>query len=268
MSTQTGNALPFGIATSLAAVFLVACSQQPRKQPSKTTDIPAVAPPSAKTVASCKQEDDRELCKAACESGSNQSCAFLGVQLLQAGMHEDAERPLVQACNAEVALGCGGLGSLHGLRKDWVAAKEALETGCSLGDGLACESLGGVVQGANGAPQPTDVTTALKAAVPLYRKACDLGATRGCGWVAAAISDGAVQGSLKDALDLYVKACSGGAMPMACRHAVGLFHKGTPESQQLASQFDAERLGEDLLSRGCKLGDRKACDLLQGQPAK
>jgi TPR repeat protein len=107
----------------------------------------------------------------------------------------------------------------------------------------------------------------LKEALGFYRKACDLGASRGCGWVAAAILDGVGQGSLKDALSLYVRACRGG-MGVACRQAAGLLYLDTVESRQLAAELDAQRLTADLLTRGCKLGDREACDMLAKRPAQ
>jgi TPR repeat protein len=132
-----------------------------------------------------------------------------------------------------------------------------------MGDGLACESLGGLARGLDGSPQPTDVTRGLREAIPFYRKACDLGATRGCGWVAGAITDGFTQGALKDAFQLYVKACNGpDKMPVACRAAVSVLHQGTAESRELAAEYDLDRLSVELLKRGCKLGDAQACELL------
>lgn len=45
--------------------------------------------------------------------------------------------------------------------------------------------------------------------------------------------------------------------------AAGLFHRGTAESRELARGFDVDRLTEDLLSRGCDLGDAESCELLR-----
>lgn len=251
----------------VAAAFALGCGQHEAKGTSQAP--PVAAQPDPKPVPPCNPEDGVGACEAACDAGVQESCAFLGLLLLRDGQHDKAEPLLTRACAARIALGCGGLGSLHVLRKAWEPAREYLERGCSMGDGLACESLGGLVQGGGGAPAPADVTRALQEAVPLYRRACELGATRGCGWVAAAIADGAIEGTLQEALELYVKACGGAdSMPIACRHAVGLLHRGSDESRQLASQFDVERLTADLLSRGCELGDTMSCELLSQQRAE
>ncbi len=207
----------------------------------------------------CDETASVSTCEKECKSGDKKACALLGIKFLQEGKTAEAEPPLLKACKAKVGLGCGGLGSLYGLLKQPAKSKKYLTKGCSLNDGLACESLGGLTQFDK---KPNQTTARLRRSIPYYRKACKLGATRGCGWVAAAISEGLIEGTLKEALQLHTKACHGPyPMPIACRHAVGLFHKGTPESKQLAKEFDVSRLSVDLLTRGCKLGDQKSCDL-------
>ena len=256
------------LAYVIVAILSIACSRLSNESSSHATPQQPTPHSSAKREP-CKLQDGAADCKAACDAGSQQSCANLGILLLQDGDQQNAERLLTQACNAQIALGCGGLGSLHGLRKQWELAGQYLQKGCKMGDGLACESLGGLAQASDRAPRPADAEQGLRDAVPYYRRACDLGATRGCGWVAAAISDGLVAGTLQEALDLGTKACGGGdPMPIACRHAVELFERNTAESHELAARYDVERLTADLLSRGCKLGDSKSCDLLSKRQAR
>jgi hypothetical protein len=249
-----------------SAALAVACARHPGEETRGSPAAPPAAPRAAVRAQPCTADDPVAVCRPACDAGDAQSCAFLGIALLQAGDRQAAEQPLTRACRARIALGCGGLGSLHVLRKEWRPARTFLQDGCSMGDGLSCESLGGLVQGADGAPAAADVAQRARDAIPFYRKACALGATRGCGWVAAAIDDGLVSGTLEEALTLYVKACGGGdPMPIACRQAVGLLRRGTPEARRLAAGYDVKRLTADLLARGCKLGDQPSCALLSGQ---
>jgi TPR repeat protein len=258
------------VVATVAAISLAACSQRDLDSPSTSalegTPVAATTsgtPHRAMPVPPCKPEDGVDACRRFCKFGSHESCAYAGVLLLQAGTLEDAQGPLVDSCGAGIALGCGALGSLHGLKNDWKTAREYLEKGCSMGDGVACESLGGIEHGFNSAQPPADPTQAFRNAVPLYRRACDMGVSRGCGWVAAGITDGAIDGSLKEALGLYVKACGGHpAMPVACRQAAGILQMETPESRELARDAATAGSAAGLLKRGCELGDEESCELL------
>lgn len=215
----------------------------------------------------CKPQDGPAICKASCKKGSQESCAVLGVMHLQGAAggkadYTEAERLLRGACSAKVALGCGGLGSLlGGIKKDFKRARPFLEKGCKMGDALACESMGGLVQGAH-KPQspPSDITAAARKAHVYYKRACDLGSAKGCGWCAAFIVDKIVPGTAKEALELYLKACGGG-MAVACHQGVNLLNQDTPESKALAASLDAARLSADLLKRGCELGDAQSCEM-------
>ncbi|MCC7385058.1 MAG: sel1 repeat family protein [Deltaproteobacteria bacterium] len=181
-----------------------------------------------------------------------------------AGKKDEAEAILVRTCSASIAAGCGGLGYLYSIRKDWGKARRYLERGCALGDGLVCEGLAQFVSGAEGAPPRSDAVAAYRDALPYYRRACELGVPRTCAFVAAGISDGIVKGTAAEALNLYLKACHGANdTPMACRSAADLLHTGTAESRQLAERFDVERMTKELLTRGCKLGDRECCKAIE-----
>ena len=169
-----------------------------------------------------------------------------------------AETLLRGACSANVALGCGGLGSLYGVRKNFKRARPLFEKACGMGDALSCESLGGIEQGAADNKLPADAPATARRASQYYRRACDLGSGTGCLWVAAFIADKMVPGTAKEALDLYLKACNLG-MGMACRHAAELLSKETPEWRELAATLDAARLSAELFKQGCRLGDAKAC---------
>jgi TPR repeat protein len=169
-----------------------------------------------------------------------------------------AEPLLRRACDAKVALGCGGLGSLYGVQQNFKKARPLFEKACTMGDALSCESLGGLAMGADGGKPPADINAATRKANVYYKRACALGAGTACGFCAAFIVDKIVEGTAKEALELYVKACSSG-MAMACRQAADFLMKDTPESKALAAGYDAPRLAADLIKRACKLGDPKAC---------
>ena len=213
--------------------------------------------------AACVPKDGPDVCKQQCDAGSQESCAVLGIMYLrgEVGTKPDlgkAEPLLRRACDAKVALGCGGLGSLQGVQGNFKKARPLFERACTMGDALSCESLGGLAMGADGVKPPSDATAAARKANVYYKRACELGSGTACGFCAAFIVDKIVEGTAREALELYVKACSGG-MAIACRQAADLLVKETPESKELAAAYDAPRLTADLLKRACKLGDAKAC---------
>jgi uncharacterized protein len=221
---------------------------------------PAIARPEP---AACVPKDGPDACKQKCDAKSQQSCAVLGVMYLrgQVGDKHDlakAEPLLRRACNANVALGCGGLGSLLGVKGNVKKARPLFEKACAMGDALSCESLGGLTMGADRVTPPPDPTAAARKANVYYKRACELGAGTACGFCAAFILDKIVDGTVKEAFELYVKACSDG-MAIACRKAADLLARDTPESKDLAAGYDTPRLTTDLLKRACKLGDPKAC---------
>lgn len=220
---------------------------------------------SADPAPACKPADGAAACKQSCDKGSQDSCAVLGVMHLQGVNgkpdHAQAEKLLQRACTAKVALGCGGLGSYYGaVKKDWKRARPLLEQGCKMGDGLACESIGGVINGADPTlPKPKDLKAAARESWPYYKRACELGTTAGCGFAAVFIADKMVAGTARSALELYMKACERG-MGIACRQGAALLVRNDPESKALAASLDTRRLVADLLKRGCALGDRPSCD--------
>ncbi len=220
-------------------------------------------------TAACQPQDGSDACMKKCEAKSQESCAVLGIMYLrgQVGNKPDYTRaePLLRgACSAEVALGCGGLGSLYGVQKKFKQARPLFEKACKMRDALSCESLGGLILGADGGkPPPSNLTASTRKANVYYKRACELGAPTACAFCAAFIVDKIVQGTAKEALELYVKACSGG-IGMACRQAADFVMRDTPESKELAATLDAPRLSADLLKRACELGDTKACARASG----
>lgn len=227
--------------------------------------IPIVlaAPVARSEPAACVAKDGPDACRKKCSVKSQQSCAVLGIMYLRGDASRKPDlvkaEPLLRgACDAKVALGCGGLGSLYGVRSDFGKARPLFEKACTMGDPLSCESLGGLTLGADRGTAPADIKAASQKANVYYKRACELGSGTACGFCAAFIVDKIVDGTAKEALDLYVKACSGG-MAIACRQAADLLGKNTPESKQLAAAYNAPRLTADLLKRACKLGDAKAC---------
>jgi TPR repeat protein len=223
----------------------------------------AASPRSA--PAACQPQDGADACQARCDAGSQQSCAVLAIMYLRgevAAGRDDAkaERPLRRACAAKVPLGCGGLGSFYAaVRKDFKKARPLYERACDAGDVLSCESLGGIALGraALDGSTPADPPAARKANV-YYRKACELGSAVACAYCAAFIADKDVDGTAREALDLYGKACARG-MGFACLQAVDLLTSDRQEWKQLAETFDLPRLSADLLQRACKLGETAAC---------
>lgn len=223
----------------------------------------AASPAARSEPAACVPKDGPDACKQKCDAKSQQSCAVLGIMYLrgQVGTKQDltkAEPLLRRACDANVALACGGLGSLHGVKGNFKKARPLFEKACTMGDALSCESLGGLAMGADHVPPPSEATAAARKANVYYKRACELGSGTACGFCAAFIVDKIVEGTAKEAFELYVKACSDG-MAIACRKAAELLAKDTPESREVAAGYDAPRLTADLLKRACKLGDPKAC---------
>jgi hypothetical protein len=211
----------------------------------------------------CRRQDGADACMKKCEARSEVSCAVLGLMYLRGEVgnkpdHAKAEPLLHRACSAKVALGCGALGSLYGVRGDFARARPLFEKACGMGDALSCESLGGIILGADGSEARSDLLAATRKANVYYKRACDLGAATACAFCAAFIVDKIVKGTVKEALELYVKACNG-RMALACRQAADLVTGDTPESKALAATLDAPRLAAELLSRACKLGDTNAC---------
>lgn len=227
----------------------------------------AAAEPAGRPAASCTPREGAGACKAACATGSQESCAILGIMHLRGEVDGGADQSIAEhllrgACKAKIALGCGGLGTLYMSNRNQRRARTLFEKGCTMGDALACESLGGMSLGFDGAKSASrDIRISTRVAVVYYRKACGLGSGAGCVWVAAAIADGAITGTLAEALDLYVKACSLG-VGIACRQAVELLTSETPAARALAQSLDVPRLSASLLEHGCKLADAKSCTLL------
>ena len=210
----------------------------------------------------CAYEDGPQKCKAQCDQGSQTSCASHGLMYLRGQFvtsdRAAAEPLLRKACDANVPVGCGGLGSLFVVRGNLKSARPLLERGCNMGDGLSCESLAGIEAELETAKPKPDMNALVRRQSPFYRRACELGTANGCAFVAASIVDKTIDGSAQEALELYVKACSRGNAT-ACRHAAGLLHRNEPEWKAIAAKFDVDRLTADLLSRACKLGDAKSC---------
>lgn len=176
-----------------------------------------------------------------------------------------AEPLLRKACDAKVAVGCGALGSLFAMRGNPKAGRPFLERGCNMGDGLSCESLAGMEIELEAAKPKPDFGAAIRRQVPFYRRACELGTANGCAFVAAAITDKAIDGSAQEAFDLYFKACNRDS-GTACRLTASLLHRDEPEWKAIAAKLDVNRMTADLLRRGCKQGDAKSCSSAKQSP--
>lgn len=210
----------------------------------------------------CEYQDGPQKCKTRCDQGSQTSCASLGLMYLRGQFVKSdlaaAEPLLRKACDANVPVGCGGLGSLFVVRGNLKSGRPLLERGCNLGDGLSCESLAGIEAELEAAKAKPDFDAVTRRQIPLYRRACELGTANGCAFVAAFLVDKALDGSAQEAFDLYVKACSRGNA-IACRHTARLLHRNEQEWKAIAAKLDVKRLTADLMSRACKLGDAKSC---------
>ncbi|MBS1121838.1 MAG: Sel1 domain repeat-containing protein [Deltaproteobacteria bacterium] len=231
---------------------------------SDTAKVEATKPEPPAVVTPCTYEEGREACTLKCDRGSNESCAVLGLMYLRGDVmktdYPKAKALLERACAADVAVGCGGLGSLYGaVEKDFARARPMFEKGCSRGDPLSCESLGGIEAGADG-HKVDDHLAASRRANVYYRRACELGSGPGCAFAAVMIADKTVEGQMSESLDLYMKACGRG-VGMACRHGAKFLNKDTPEWKQVAATVDSTQLTADLLERGCKAGDVESCKL-------
>jgi uncharacterized protein len=217
----------------------------------------------------CEYADGPQACKARCDQGSQASCASLGLMYLRGDLVTSdpvaAERLLRKACDGKVAIGCGALGSLYVMRRDLKTGRPLLERGCNLGDGLSCESLGGLETELEMAKPTPDVPALVRRQAPFYRRACELGMANGCAFLAAFIVDKAISGTAQEAFDLYFKACNRGN-GTACRLTAQVLHRSEPDWKAIASKLDVDRITADLLSRACKQGDAKACALTKPTP--
>jgi uncharacterized protein len=224
--------------------------------------LPSLVRVSSSEPPACEYEDGPQKCKTRCDQGSQTSCASLGLMYLRGQFVKSdlaAAEPLLQkACDANVPVGCGGLGSLFVVRGNRELGRPLLERGCNMGDGLACESVAGIEGELEAAKPKRDIKELIRRQTPFYRRACELGTANGCAFVGAFILDKAIDGSAQEAFDLYVKACSRGNA-IACRRTAGLLHRNEQEWKAIAAKLDVDRLTADLMSRACKLGDAKSC---------
>ena len=210
---------------------------------------------------------DANACQAACKEGSDFACVLYARHqaLGRNGLKTDvaaARKTLESYCGAPRtndlgkrqvrAYACGVLGSLVGAgivggKKDLPRAKSLFEIGCTDGDPLSCESLGGIYGGYAG-EEHIDFAKSLR----WYERGCELQNGRCCQMAGAILGDGAT--GKKD------PARSAKFFGMACEQdlapACGLLAKYYATGQGVKK--DAKRAAT-LSEKACRLGYQKAC---------
>ena len=173
---------------------------------------------------------------------------------------------LERACAANVAVGCGGLGSLYGVvEKNFARARLMFEKGCSgRGPTVVREPWWGSRQERTATRSMTTLPHLDERTSTTDGRASS-GSGPGCAFAAVMIADKTVEGPMSESLDLYMKACGRG-VGIACRQGAKFLNKDTPEWKQVAATVDSARLTADLLERGCKAGDAESCKLKAQTP--
>lgn len=191
----------------------------------------------------------------ACAAGYVPSCSNL-VQLYASpryGIQDDARVAEYTARGCELKDGgaCFSLGVMretgHGVPADVVAAAQAYELACELGEINGCAARGALaLAGAPGlAKDPAE-------AARRFRQACDHGQATACAVLAQQIDQGdGLPADPAQATELFARACDGEVAEacaiLARRHQKG---RGTAKDKDLARQ---------LWFRACSLGHDKAC---------
>jgi TPR repeat protein len=185
------------------------------------------------------------------KADAEQAAALL---LYNAGNHAKARPAFEAACKAGNGLACFSAGFMwskgEGGKADDKKARGFYESGCKLGDGGACNNLANFQNSGRGGPADP------VAAVATYERACAANNQLGCFQAAKYLKYGDASGKVKidgpRAHVYYVKACELG-MGAAC------FIAGSNALNGFDTPVDVVR-GRALLSRGCALGDKEACE--------
>jgi uncharacterized protein len=214
------------------------------------------------------QASPGESLESQCDKGDIESCASLGLRLLNDPGPRSLRAPdyLRKACDADHAAACNNLGFAYdhriGALSDSSKAFELFSRACDLGSAMGCSNAGRLARNTNTAD-----------AAELFDRACKLGAKDGCVALAGTVeqmrsnceakpaqcnnwgyvhSNGiGVAMDKKRALEIYEKACSAGAAS-ACYNAGLLFTKGA------TGKVDNTR-ATARFQRACKMKHDEAC---------
>jgi uncharacterized protein len=208
---------------------------------------------------SCNTAAEQTRCEAACDAKQFDSCARLGLAVINTGNAKLLPRGIAlleKACTGKAALGCGGLGSLYmggiGVPRDPVRAVKLFEGACTGGDALSCESLGGWIAQGEGDPNKLG-PDAMKRAAPYYERACTMGRPAACAFLATFILEGVKWPGAdpKRVPGLFDTACRG-EINVACKFLGDLYADGK------LVRRDAKKANE-LYAKACKLGYDRGC---------
>ncbi|HEY3450319.1 MAG TPA: tetratricopeptide repeat protein [Myxococcales bacterium] len=186
-------------------------------------------------------------CRSRCARNDLQSCATLGGLLAPSA---EAIPFMKRACEGHVAMACFNLGLSyergHGIKKDFVLARQAHLTGCQLGDAKACGNLGYLLRkGLGGAEEKNR-------AAALFEQSCQMGNGLACTALAGMRADG--EGLPKDpnrAIGFYLRGCDLGQGAGCDNVGVMLMHgDGVPVDNARAFK---------LFQRACEMDYGNAC---------
>jgi uncharacterized protein len=215
------------------------------------------APAAAET--SCKSAAEQARCATACDAKQYDTCARLGLALINSGDTKLLARAvalLEKACTGKAALGCGGLGSLYmggiGVLRDPPRAVKLFESACTGGDALSCESLGGWIAQGEGDRTKLGVAAMTRAA-PYYERACTMGRPAACAFLGTFMLEGATwPGADPKRIPVLFDTACRGDVNVACKFLGDLYADGKHVRR------DAKKANE-LYAKACKLGYDRGC---------
>jgi len=279
-------------------VVLAVCAGEARAAPvagCAAGALDACAEEGAVLVSAGRWTEAERLLRTACDAGGGSACYTLGsAHARGAGPPRDLGRAagiFERACELGYTRACGDLGWMHaealGVERDEVRARAWMGRACDGGEARACGELsvllrdgrGGASdpvaaearaeQGCRGSDGPSCVHAATRAeargdASGAYRLAvagCELGEGRACAMAGVALQRGhGVAPSPVEGLARLEASCAAGYGP-GCT-AGGLLGVDLAAREGTADR-DAATRAVALLQRGCALGERHACEVLE-----
>jgi TPR repeat protein len=198
-----------------------------------------------------------DLLRSACDGADAPGCTALGALILQGGgavPRTELRAIFGKACDGGDAMGCNNLANLYNSEPDrdppraWALYQKA----CERGSGMACSTVAKAYQAGDGVPRDTAQAGRLFArSLTILQGDCDAGNPRACGqagWLHERGLGGAQDAAA--ALHDFQSGCDGNDGPSCFNLAV---------ARRAANAGDPTVAA--LLSKGCELGSREACDL-------
>jgi TPR repeat protein len=194
----------------------------------------------------------------ACLAGQGEACMQVGLffKLGDSGFPQDDARAVVaygRGCNLGDSRACNNLGDAYaygeGVARDLDHAVDAFDKSCRLGEALGCANLGYRLERGLGIAR--DVARARS----LYRDACNIGASYACLHLDLLAAQGP-EASRDPArmLARWKRACDASRDGKACAYE-GLIYDDGPDG---LARDEVKSIA--AMTRGCNLGEPRACD--------